>query len=255
MSNHRENGEKRLLGALLAITKNNQHLLVIKDESKPEMNGLIASSQQWYFDDARPALSLPGGGRGVAPTGNRQETLHQTISNETQEELHPLLQVPYARKRAGVRKQLYPFAQAQLKPGVSIQQFGATSLQVPYESFSRVDQRRIEEAVEKEHAFWLKIGSLFQLAGDTNVREFSYREFPLRPQLLAVALIHCLEETAGTASTTKHIIKANRRTIDFVQSESQRLGLPIRNGSFELDGTVSKSLSKSDKQFLLRPSQ
>lgn len=252
MSNNREHGERRLFGALLSITNGNS-LLAIKDTNKIEMSGLISPDNDWYFDSSQSALGLPGGGRGVT-NENRQETLYQTLFGELREEFAPI-SLPYFRERIGAHKLIHPFAAAQLKEGQAIHQFGVTSISIPFTSFTKKDQREMHELVEKEQAFWMSIGLLFQIAKDAKPNEFQYHNLPIRPQLLAVALINCLEEMVGETSTIKHIHKGNKNTVEFVREQSSLLRLPIKNGTFESDGSVTPHLKPSDKQFLLRQYQ
>lgn len=258
MAYSRENGERRILGAL-AVISHQSEVLLIKDPPKVEVAGAQNSEiLGWWSRTDKNTWGLPGGGRGLQPNG-KEETLLRTLSSELTEELAKREGPPYRRlpstNNDGVLQQQYPNVVAQKKQTegkqLLIHQFGVTSVHYPHAKLSKIARADIQKSLDEERAIWMSLQTLVEIFNSDNPILAKEDGLNFRPQVLMAAYIwHLHFSGISPQQFDDTIIASNKAVINFVVNEASQPGDSIKNGSFNPDGTVAM-LNKSDRLFLL----
>jgi hypothetical protein len=177
MVNSRENGERRILGALAVISRQSD-ILLIKDPPKVEVAGAQnPTAISWWSRTDKYSWGLPGGGRGVQSNG-QEETLLMTLSAEFTEEVtkregRPHRRLPSPNTRS-VTQQLYPNVVAQEKniegESLLIHQFGVTSVHIQHAGLTKIARKDIQRALDEERAVWISLQTLIDIFNSEDPR-------------------------------------------------------------------------------------
>ncbi|MBP7700865.1 hypothetical protein KA111_02265 [Candidatus Woesebacteria bacterium] len=247
--NTRDENEQRLMGASFVLSRETKkrgiEVLSVHDNSKNEVS---AGFIQW-IKAVEPAWSFPGGGRSFDANG-KLETRSATIQNELEEEINLSLSLELLDSG---KVQRYPFLVGQRSKN-NINQIGVTSALYWLDQLDLHQETFLSKMEEQGLAKWQKLELLKDEWMSLQAKQNVIESLSSRPHLYTTSYLWFLDlvEKWTNDAILLETNRLNRITHVFIEDESKKLGLSIKNGSFDNSGNIllPKDLSQEDAEFL-----